>query len=131
MAAIYYPAVFERAADGVSAYFPDLPGCVSAGDTVEEAMVGAEDALALHLAGLAEEGEPVPPPSRLDAVEPDAEAIDPIVLLVRAERGGRTVRVNITVDEDLLAAIDATAQRAGLSRSRFLAQAARRAMSGS
>jgi predicted RNase H-like HicB family nuclease len=48
---------------GVSAYVPDLPGCVAAGETVEEVRGLIQGAIRLHLAGLQEDGEPVPEPS--------------------------------------------------------------------
>lgn len=51
---------------GVS--FPDLPGCISAGRTLDEARAMAQEALSLHIAGLIEDGEPVPPASTLDAL---------------------------------------------------------------
>jgi predicted RNase H-like HicB family nuclease len=52
MATVYYPAIVERAAEGYSVFFPDLPGCTSAGDTVQAAALNAEEALAGHLAML-------------------------------------------------------------------------------
>ena len=58
-----YAVVIERAADNYSAYVPDLPGCISVGDTVEETERNIRDAIALHLEGLREAGDPVPAPS--------------------------------------------------------------------
>jgi predicted RNase H-like HicB family nuclease len=58
-----YAVVIERAADNYSAYVPDLPGCISVGDTVEETERNIRDAIALHLEGLREAGDPVPSPS--------------------------------------------------------------------
>ena len=67
---IRYAVVIERAGDNFSAYVPDLPGCISAGDTVEETEVNIRDAIALHLAGLREHGDPVPEPiTRVEYVE--------------------------------------------------------------
>ncbi|MBJ7458753.1 MAG: type II toxin-antitoxin system HicB family antitoxin [Thermoleophilaceae bacterium] len=60
-----YMTVFEHDADGWSVYVPDLPGCVSAGATREEAEEGIRQAVALHLEGLRSEGLPVPEPSAL------------------------------------------------------------------
>ena len=51
---------------GVGVSFPDLPGCVTQGDTVEDALRLAREALALHIAGLLEEGEQLPEPSALE-----------------------------------------------------------------
>jgi predicted RNase H-like HicB family nuclease len=59
-----YVVVIEKAADGsYSAYVPDLPGCVSCGDTPEEAERMIEEAVQLHLESLRSHGEPVPPPT--------------------------------------------------------------------
>ena len=51
--------------------FPDLPGCISAGATLEEAKAMASEALAAHVALLQEEGEPVPEPSTIDQLMDD------------------------------------------------------------
>ncbi len=59
-----YVAIIERAPDGsYSAYVPDLPGCVTCGDTVDEARELIAQAVTLHLASLREHGEAIPPPS--------------------------------------------------------------------
>lgn len=55
-----FPAILTIGADGVSVEFPDLPGCLTCGSTVEEAIGMAEDALALHLWGLEDDGDPIP-----------------------------------------------------------------------
>jgi len=61
-----YPAFFRRVpSGGFSIDFPDLPGCISAGNTVEEAMTMAREALSLHLYGLLEDKEAIPPASDL------------------------------------------------------------------
>ncbi|HON14777.1 MAG TPA: type II toxin-antitoxin system HicB family antitoxin [Treponema sp.] len=56
-----YPAYFRRVdSGGYSVDFPDLPGCISAGDNLEEALTMAREALSLHLYGLLEEGVSIP-----------------------------------------------------------------------
>lgn len=60
-----YPAIIERAGKGYSVYFPDLPGCTSAGDTVVEAAQHAQAALEGHLFVSAEHGDVAPEPSEL------------------------------------------------------------------
>lgn len=56
-----YNVVYEQAGDGSwSASSPDVPGCYSVGDTVEEAEAGMRDALAVHLEALRRHGDPVP-----------------------------------------------------------------------
>lgn len=126
----YYPAVLERVSDGFSVFFPDLPGCVSAGDTAEHAAANAEAALALHLAGMAEDGDSLPDPTPLEELSADPEVEEFARILVRADIPGRVMRVNITMDEGLLAAADAAARRHGQSRSAFLAEAVRGALRG-
>ena len=58
-----YAVIIEHGSGGVSAYVPDLPGCIAAGRTVEEVRSLIQGAIKLHVAGLREDGEPVPPPS--------------------------------------------------------------------
>jgi predicted RNase H-like HicB family nuclease len=65
-----YAVVIENAGENFSAYAPDLPGCVATGRTVEEAECAIREAIAVHLAGLREDGLPIPVPSSLvDYVE--------------------------------------------------------------
>lgn len=63
-----YLIVIEHAGANYSAYCPDLPGCVATGATPEETTARMREAIELHLAGLREDGVPVPPPSVLGAV---------------------------------------------------------------
>ncbi len=62
-----YLIVIEKAASGFSAYSPDLPGCVSTGRSQEEVEKNMRDAIAFHLDGLREEGQPVPEPQSYSA----------------------------------------------------------------
>ena len=65
-----YAIVIEKADGNYSAYVPDLPGCVATGVTVEETEAQIREAIEFHLAGLREDGRPVPQPSsRVDYVE--------------------------------------------------------------
>lgn len=107
-------------------WFPDFPGCVSAGATLDEARAGAEEALALHIEGMVEDGEPIPEPTSLDDVMADKDNRDGVAILVKAlPLDQRSVRVNVTFPEDVLRQIDSFAQRAGFTRSGFLAIAAK------
>lgn len=63
-----YLAIYEHDGDGWSVYVPDLPGCVSTGETREEAEAGIREAVALHLEGLQAEGLPVPGASTVAGV---------------------------------------------------------------
>jgi predicted RNase H-like HicB family nuclease len=69
-----YLVVFEKCDDGsYSVYVPDLPGCVSSGDTLEEAKQMIQEAIALHIESMREHGEVVPPPiSSADTIHTDA-----------------------------------------------------------
>jgi len=58
-----YAVVIEKGESSYGAYVPDLPGCVAAGDTKEEAIQLIREAIEFHIEGLKEEGESVPPPS--------------------------------------------------------------------
>jgi predicted RNase H-like HicB family nuclease len=118
--------------DGTSDYgvsFPDFPGCVSAGSSLEEARANAEEALALHLAGMKEDGDPLPEPSDIEAVMAERENRDAVAFLMSMpEAAPKIVRINITVPEDALQAIDRHAEAHGLTRSGFLVSAARDAI---
>ena len=65
-----YAIVIEEGDNNYSAYVPDLPGCVSTGDTLEEVKAEIAEAIAFHLEGLRKDGLPIPPPtSRADYVD--------------------------------------------------------------
>ena len=64
-----YIAVFAYYEDGISVTFPDLPGCVSHGENEEEAIKCAKEALALHMWGMEQDGDPIPDPSGLRSIE--------------------------------------------------------------
>ena len=89
--------------------------------------MGAE-ALALHVEGSAQDGEPLPEPSSLDAVMHDPDNRDGVAILVPVEAKARSVRVNVTLPEDALREIDSYAEAHGYTRSGFLVLAARRVM---
>lgn len=55
-----YAVVIEKAGANYSAYVPDLPGCIAAADTVEQAEIEIRDAIRFHIEGLKEDGLPVP-----------------------------------------------------------------------
>jgi predicted RNase H-like HicB family nuclease len=62
---IRYAVVIEKAARNYSAYVPDLPGCVATGRTVPEVEREIQEAISFHIAGLREDGLPVPKPTTL------------------------------------------------------------------
>lgn len=110
---------------GVS--FPDFPGCITAGKTLEEAHRMAAEALALHIRGMVEDGEEIPAPSTLDALANDPARKDAVAFLVHIEpEKGRTVRINITAREKQVEQIDRLANKAGVTRSAYMVQSALR-----
>jgi predicted RNase H-like HicB family nuclease len=129
-----YVAVFRKTSSSdFGVEFLDLPGCFSAGSTLEEAKAMAAEALRLHLDGLQEDGVEPPEPSDLDAVERKLRGKrgNDFYALVEIEaqpEESKVVRVNITIEERLLREIDSAASEGGMSRSGFLADAARRSI---
>jgi len=104
---------------GVS--FPDFPGCVTAGKTLDEAHRMAAQALALHISGMIEDGDAIPAPSTLDALAEDPARKNAVAFLVHADpQADRTVRINITAREKQLERINQLASQAGMTRSAYL-----------
>ncbi len=60
---IEYTVIYERGQTNWGAYVPDLPGCVSIGDTLAEVQENIREAIALYLEVLKEDGQPIPEPS--------------------------------------------------------------------
>ena len=107
---------------GVS--FPDFPGCVTAGKTLDEARRLAEEALSLHIQGMTEDGEEMPEPSTLDALANDPAIKGAVAFLVTLDPvAEKTARINITGRERDIRMIDRLASEAGLTRSAYMVQA--------
>src|SRR5580704_930741 len=108
---------------GVS--FPDFPGCVTAGKTLDEARRRAPEALAFHITGMLEDGEKIPKPSKIDELVADPVRQDAVAFLVSADfPKSKTVRVNITARESQIELIDRRARQAGMTRSAYIVQSA-------
>ncbi len=107
---------------GVS--FPDFPGCISAGSTLEEARRMAVQALAFHVAGMREDGEAIPKPSTLDDLRADPAMKGAVAFLAELREPERTVRINITARESQIAEIARRARVQGLTRSSYIVQSA-------
>lgn len=117
-----YIALFFHTPSGYSVYFPDVPGCTSGGANLDDARTSTVEALALHFASMVEDGDPIPEPSDLDTVMADPDNRDAVAVLIPGPRPrARSVRLQITLPDDVLAEIDARDK----NRSRFLADAAR------
>jgi len=123
----------ETGSWGVS--FPDFPGCISAADTFEEIVDAAARALRFHVEGMIEDGDAIPAPRSLEDLRADPEFAedfaDAIVSLVPLlPPRARPMRVNVSLDANLLIEIDAKAAELGMNRSEFLAEAAKRLIIG-
>ena len=107
---------------GVS--FPDFPGCITAGSTLEEARRMAAEALAFHVAGMREDSVEIPDPSTLDDLRGDPSMKGAVAFLTELRQPERTVRINITARESQIAEIDRRARAKGLTRSSYIVQSA-------
>lgn len=124
----YYTAVLERDSEGFSVFFPDVPGCTSAGTTAQSAAANAEEALYGHLTLSLERGDVLPQARPLDDIPVDPEVPEAARILVRFEPPGKSVRISITLPEQLLHEVDMFAETHGYSRSGLLAHAVREQM---
>ena len=122
----YFAVVDKDHSSAYGLWFPDVPGCFSASDREEDIVKNAIEALLLHL-----EGEEHPAARQVYEVACDPEVAQELasgsylisVPLVTAKH--RSVRVNLSLDKGIVEAIDDAAQVRGLSRSAFIAEAAR------
>ena len=127
----YYHAVVHKNEDSAfGVHFPDLPGCFSAADSLEEVVPNAIEALSLWY----EDVERLVEPSRIEVVRARiAEDLAEGAFLVMVPwigRHGKPARVNISLDHAMLEAIDSAANMRRLTRSAFLAEAARNEIEG-
>jgi predicted RNase H-like HicB family nuclease len=125
----YIGLIHKEAESDFGVSFPDFPGVITAGKSLDDARAMAEEALAFHIEGLVADGEAVPEPSSLEEVMVSPENRDGVAILVAVKTEARkAVRVNVTLPEDVLEQIDRYAEAHGFTRSGFLTQAAQRAM---
>jgi predicted RNase H-like HicB family nuclease len=121
-----YPVAIEPGTETTAfgVVVPDLPGCFSAGDTLDEALSGAEEAAAAWIDAALDAGDPVPTPSDLEDLRRNPEyagwtfaviTVDPALLDDTVER------VNITLPRRVLRRLDALARASGKSRSGYIA----------
>lgn len=121
-----YPIAIETGDENMAfgIVVPDLPGCFSAGDSLDEAMTNVEEAIALWVDATLDAGGSVPAPSPLDSLQKNPEfagwtfgvaTVDPALL------DDMTERVNITLPRRVLKRLDALAKAAGETRSGYIA----------
>jgi predicted RNase H-like HicB family nuclease len=137
MATKYYLGIVEKDPDSAfGMWFPDMPGCFPAADEFDDLPRVAAELLRQHVEALESNGRDVPDPRPIAEVMADKEARRSLkagattMLVPLFADPGRTVRVNVTVDRGLLEQIDEAADARGLTRSAFLAQAAREKIAG-
>ena len=122
-----YPVIIHKDPDsdyGVTV--PDLPGCFTAGDTIDDAIAQTAEAIECHIEGLVLDGNAIPTPRSIESHQknPDyADGVWALVLVTLDKLPGESRRVNITVHEIVLALIDQYAKQHGETRSKFITQA--------
>ena len=123
-----YPIIIQK--DPKSDYgviVPDLPGCFSAGSTIEEAIDNAQEAVLTHVEGLLLDNDTVPAASSIDDLKKRFRERGNLWALVDVDfskLSDKMTRVNITVPENLLSKIDSYATKKGATRSGMLVNAA-------
>lgn len=127
---MYYPVAIEPGTDteAFGVVVPDLPGCFSAGDTLEEAMTMTEEAIVAWIDAAIDAGQDIPQPSRIEALRKAHKEwkgwtwavvkVDPAALDDTLER------VNISLPRRVLRRLDALAMATGETRSGFIARMA-------
>ncbi len=130
-----YPIIIvpgdENSAYGVAV--PDLPGCFSAGDTLDEAIAAAEEAAAAWIDATLDGGDPIPAPSTVEAIRANPAYAGWVLGVVNVDPDSfdTTIeRVNITLPRRVLHRLDAQARAAGESRSGYIAGLTLRAGKG-
>jgi len=113
----------DRKSDfGVS--FPDFPGCVTAGKTLDEARRMAVEALSLHIEGMMADGEAIPTAATIDAVANDPALKGAVAFLVNVDVAEKAERFNITARKSQMAEIDRRAKKEGMTRSAYMVASA-------
>lgn len=124
---MYYPVVIHKDKDsdyGVTV--PDLPGCFTAANSIEEAIAAAKEAIETHIEGMLEDGDPVSIPKSIDVHRnnPDYAGGTWVILKIDLSRLSlKAKRVNITLPERILRTVDHYAGKRHLTRSGLIAQA--------
>ena len=129
MSSTYYVALIHKAKRKGADYgviFPDFPGCVFGGQTLEQALENARDGILFHIEGMLGEGEALPHATSLETIQANAHYAQGTPFLIRVlTPTGHLKRLNISMDANLVAAIDLAARRLGKNRSEFLSDVAR------
>lgn len=122
-----YPVVIHKDKEcdyGVTV--PDLPGCFSAGDTFDDALVQVVEAIECHIEGLLIDEEQLPLPSPIEKHQQNPDCADDVWALVTVDLSklsGKAKRINITLPQRLVTVMDRFASAHGETRSGLIAQA--------
>ena len=126
-----YIAIVDGKPGSYGISFPDAPGCVAMDRTVEDVIAAGKEVLAEWVGDVVAAGRPVPKARAAEKIRKDAEIAEMLeqgALLVSIPLvldAGRSTRANISIDAGLLSAIDEAARSHGVTRSAFIAAAAR------
>lgn len=121
-----YPALIESGGQDYGVVFPDLPGIVAMGNTLDEAIRNAEEALQDYAIEASRDGLSLTPPSALEDVEVPLGSALTSILLVRTSPNRRSVRLNLTLDAEVADVIASEARRRGITRKSYLEWIVRR-----
>lgn len=96
-----FPAIFSFDDDGISVEFPDLPGCLTCGNTEDEAIRMAKDALGLHLYGMERDDDEIPVPSNISEIHTESNQavilVEVWMPVVRDEIENRAIKKTLTI----------------------------------
>ena len=121
---VRYPALIDGETGAYGVTFPDLPGIVAMGKTVDEALLNAEETLRDYVIETETDGETISPPSALERVDvPNGQALVSVPLI---RISGRNVRAHMTLDEGVAAFIDSEARRRRMTRKAYVEWMVRR-----
>lgn len=126
-----YVALLDGKKGAYGVVIPDLPGCTAMGRTTDEALRNAASAARAWAIDALADGEKLPPPSAIENLRGQVDIVEALAngaalcLVPMVLDAGRPARANLSLDAGLLEAIDEAAQAKGLTRSAFIASAAR------
>lgn len=126
-----YVALIDGEPGAFGVVIPDCVGCSAMGDTVEEALDNAAEALRDWAEAIEAQGGAVPTPRSSAQIRADAEAEGFAVTYASVpliRHLGRPVKANLSLDSGILAAIDATASRLGVTRSALVEMLAKQGL---
>ena len=127
-------ALVHQEGDVFGISFPDFPGCISTGRSLDDVIARGGMALAMHVEGMTEDGEAIPVLRSADAIRLDPgfakDAAGAVLAAVSVDLPGKAVRVQITMDEHLLSALDRSAKARGATRSGAIAELVRQSLRG-